>query len=65
MILAERYNITQVFVNGSEVVVDQPINPDEFAWVLYNERVFVSEYHMEEESLENYFIRMIGGGSRA
>lgn len=64
-ILAGRYNITQVFVNEPEVVIDQPINPDEFAWVLYNERVFVSEYHLEEESLENYFIRMIGGGSRA
>ncbi len=64
-ILAERYNITQVYVNGPEVVIDRPINPDEFAWVLYNERVFVAEYHLEEESLENYFIRMIGGGSRA
>ena len=64
-ILAERYNITQVFVNGPEMVIDRPIDPDEFAWVLYNERVFVAEYHLEEESLENYFIRMIGGGSHA
>ena len=64
-ILAERYNITQVFVNGPEMVIDRPVDPDEFAWVLCNERVFVAEYHMEEESLENYFIRMIGGGSYA
>lgn len=64
-ILLERYNITQVFVNGPEIVIDRPVDPNELAWVLYNERVFVSEYHMEEESLENYFIRMIGGGRRA
>lgn len=61
-ILAERYNITNVYVNGPEIVIEYPIDPDEFAWVLYNERVFVAEYHLEEESLENYFIRMIGGG---
>ena len=54
-----------MFVNGPEIVIDRPVDPNELAWVLYNERVFVSEYHMEEESLENYFIRMIGGGRRA
>ena len=63
-ILASRYNITQVYVNGPEMVIEQPVNPDELAWVLYNERVFVAEYHLEEESLENYFIKMIGGGAR-
>ena len=50
-----------VYVNGDEIIVDQPVNSDELAWVLYNERVFVSEYHLEEESLENYFIHRIGG----
>jgi len=45
------------------IIVDQPVNSDELAWVLYNERVFVSEYHLEEESLEYYFIHRIGGGS--
>lgn len=59
-ILAMRYNIVNVYVNGDEIIVDQPVNSDELAWVLYNERVFVSEYHLEEESLENYFIHRIG-----
>ena len=53
-----------MYVNGPEMVIEQPVNPDELAWVLYNERVFVAEYHLEEESLENYFIKMIGGGAR-
>ncbi len=41
-ILAMRYNIVNVYVNGDEIIVDQPVNSDELAWVLYNERVFVS-----------------------
>ena len=64
-ILAMRYNIVNVYVNGDEIIVDQPVNSDELAWVLYNERVFVSEYHLEEESLENYFIHRIGGAHYA
>lgn len=60
-ILQARYNIWQPYVNGAEIVITQPVDPDEFAWTLFNERVFVSEYHVEEESLENYFIKMIGG----
>ena len=66
-ILAMRYSIVNVYVyvNGDEIIVDQPVNSDELAWVLYNERVFVSEYHLEEESLENYFIHRIGGAHYA
>ncbi len=64
-ILAMRYNIVNVYVNGDEIIVDQPVNSDELAWVLYNERVFVSEYHLEEESLEYYFIHRIGGAHYA
>ena len=64
-ILAMRYNIVNVYVNGDEIIVDQPVNLDELAWVLYNERVFVSEYHLEEESLEYYFIHRIGGAHYA
>ena len=64
-ILAMRYNIVNVYVNGDEIIVDQPVNSDELAWVLYNERVFVSEYHLEEESLENYIIHRIGGAHYA
>lgn len=63
-ILAMRYNIHNVYVRGNQITVNQPINSDEFAWVLYNERVFVTEYHLQEDSLENYFINMIGGARR-
>ena len=64
-ILASGYNVTNVYVNGSDIVVNQPIDAEQLAWTLYNENVFVSEYHLEEESLENYFINMIGGGGYA
>ncbi len=60
------HHIPQVVaVHGDEIIVDQPVNSDELAWVLYNEMVFVSEYHLEEESLENYFIHRIGGAHYA
>lgn len=64
-ILTSGYNVTNVYVNGSDIVVNQPVDAEQLAWTLYNEKVFVSEYHLEEESLENYFINMIGGGRRA
>lgn len=63
-VLNEQCGIQNVFVDGGVIVVNQADNPDGIAWTLYNERVFVSEFHVEEESLENYFISMIGGGYR-
>lgn len=63
-ILKEQCGVQNVYVDGGTIIVNQAENPDGIAWILYNERVFVSEYHVEEESLENYFISMIGGGYR-
>lgn len=63
-ILSTQLGIRDVYVNNGVVVVSQVENSEDIAWRLYNERVFVSEYHVEEESLEQYFIRMIGGVRR-
>lgn len=63
-ILNTQYGVTNIYADGPLVVVNQPVDADRVAWSLYNEHVFVSEYHVEEESLENYFISMIGGGYR-
>lgn len=61
-ILNNDYNIFNISVNENNIVVNSKINTDEFAWRLFNEHIFFSEYYMQEDSLENYFINMIGGG---
>lgn len=63
-ILNNEYNVYNIGVNQNNIVVNDKINTDEFAWRLYNEHIFFSEYYVKEESLENYFINMIGGGIR-
>ncbi len=61
-ILNNDYNIFNISVNQNNIVVNSKINTDEFAWRLFNEHIFFSEYYIQEDSLENYFINMIGGG---
>jgi ABC-2 type transport system ATP-binding protein len=51
-------------VTENRIAINHQLNSDEFAWKLYNEKVFFSEFYMEEETLEDYFVKALGGGNR-
>jgi ABC-2 type transport system ATP-binding protein len=63
-ILKQDYNIEDCQVTENRIAINHQLNSDEFAWKLYNEKVFFSEFYMEEETLEDYFVKALGGGNR-
>lgn len=62
-ILKEQYRLQDVWLEGDSLVVPGKIDADAFAKVLFDERILMKEYYLKEDSLENYFINMIGGGT--
>jgi ABC-2 type transport system ATP-binding protein len=57
-------NISEYTVFQDTITVYAPVNPDDLAFTLFNQKIFLKEYHNRQESLEDYFISLLGGGYR-
>lgn len=58
----EEYKYSYEVISGKIINVYNKINISELAIALSNRNCTINEFHEKEESLENYYINLIGGG---
>ena len=58
----EKMNISYEVISNNIINIYEKINISEFAVELSKNNCTINEFHEKEESLENYYINLIGGG---